>query len=145
MRCEEIMKRDVRSIDEGDDVLLAARIMRDEGIGFLPVRDVTGGVSGVVTDRDIAVRVCAEELPPGVTPIGSIMSRGTISCLPTHTVTHAEQLMREHHLTRIIIMDEQRRLLGIVSFSDVVQYERPSRAGITARAIAERKYSPERP
>ena len=73
------------------------------------------------------------------------MTRGAIACRPTHTVAHAERLMRKHHLTRIIVVDEQRRPIGIVSLSDVAQYERPSRIGQTVRAIAERKYAPERP
>ena len=60
MRCEEIMKRDVRTISPDEPVQAAASIMRDTNIGFLPVCDATSGrVVGTLTDRDIAVRVVA--------------------------------------------------------------------------------------
>ena len=145
MQCQQIMKRNVHAVADVDNVLVAARIMRDQDVGFLPVCDEAGRVVGVLTDRDLAVRVCAEDSRPAATPVGAVMTRGAISCRPTQNVRHAERLMSHHHLTRIIVVDEQDRPLGVVSLSDVAQYERPSRVGLTVRTVAERKYAPERP
>lgn len=145
MQTQQIMRRNVHAVGERDDVLVAARIMRDNDVGFLPVCDEAGSVIGVLTDRDLALRVCAEDARAPATPVGSVMTRGVISCRPTHSVAHAERLMRKHHLTRIVVIDERRRPVGIVSLSDVAQYERPSTIGRALRAIAERKYAPERP
>jgi CBS domain-containing protein len=68
-----------------------------------------------------------------------------IAVRPTHTIGHAERLMRMHRITRVVVLDEAGRALGILSLSDVVQYVRPSRAGLTLQRIAERKYGPQRP
>jgi CBS domain-containing protein len=145
MQCQQLMKRNVHTVAEGEDVLVAARIMRENDVGFLPVCDDAGRVVGVLTDRDIVLRVCAEDSHPSATPIASVMTRGAISCRPEQTVAHAERLMRQHLITRILVIDEQAHPVGIVSLSDVAQYERPSRVGLTLQTVAERKYAPERP
>ena len=119
--------------------------MRDKDVGFLPVCDEAGGVVGVITDRDLVVRVWAEEARPAATQVGSVMTRGTICCRPTHTLGHAERLMRRHHLTRLLVTDDRAHPVGVVSLSDIAQYERASRVGQTLKTIAERKYAPERP
>jgi CBS domain-containing protein len=77
--------------------------------------------------------------------VQDVMTVGAISCRPSHSVAHAERQMRSHHLTRVVIVDADDRLLGILSLSDVAQYVRPSRVGRTVRTVAERKYAPERP
>jgi len=69
MQCQQIMKRNVRAVA---DVFLAARIMGDNDIGFLPVCDEAGRVIGVLTDRDLAVRICAEDLRATTTPVASV-------------------------------------------------------------------------
>ncbi|HZA49460.1 MAG TPA: CBS domain-containing protein, partial [Myxococcaceae bacterium] len=60
MRCEEIMKKDVECVSPQDTVQAAAKRMRDENIGFLPVCDQSKKVQGTVTDRDLAIRVLAD-------------------------------------------------------------------------------------
>jgi len=145
MLCQEIMKRDVRSVAELDVVLVAARLMRDHDLGFLPVCDEAQRVVGIVTDRDLAVRVCAMNARPAAVAVTSIMSRGVVACRTTHSVAHAEAIMRRHRVTRLVVLDEDGRLAGVLSLSDIAQYERPALLGRTLRVIAERKYAPERP
>lgn len=145
MQCRQIMKRDVHTVTAIEDALLAARIMRDHDVGFLPVCDEAGRVIGALTDRDLALRVCAEDSRAASTPVGAVMTHGAISCRPTQAVSHAERLMRRHQLTRIIVVDDQDRPVGVVSLSDVAQYEPVSRVGRTLRTVAQRKYAPERP
>ena len=145
MRCQQIMKRDVRAVAEIDAALVAARIMREHDVGFLPVCDEAGRVVGVLTDRDLALRVCAEDSRPAATPVGSVMTRGAISCRPMQPVSHAERLMRQHHLTRIMVVDDENRPVGVISLSDIAQYEPASRVGRTLHTVAQRKYAPERP
>ncbi len=62
MRCEELMKRDVVSVSAEDTVQEAARLMREENVGFVPVCDAQHKVVGMLTDRDIVVRAVAEGL-----------------------------------------------------------------------------------
>jgi CBS domain-containing protein len=139
------MKREVHAVADGDDALVAARIMRDHDVGFLPVCDVNGRVIGVLTDRDLAIRVCAEDSPPATRRVCAVMTGAVISCRPTQTVSHAERLMRRHHLTRVVVVDDENRPVGVVSLSDVAQYAAPARVGRTLRTVTERKYAPERP
>src|SRR5881296_2422204 len=105
MRCEEIMKRDVECIAPMQPVQEAARRMRDANVGFLPVCDSTRKVLGAITDRDIALRIVAENRPP-TTVVGDVMTREVIACRPDDEVTRAEQLMGKHHKSRMICTDK---------------------------------------
>src|SRR5207302_9806279 len=91
MECREIMKEDVECIGPEDPVHDAARAMRDQGIGFLPVCDPGGRVLGTVTDRDLAVRVVAEDCDPS-TPVGDVMTREVVACKPQDSVQDAQAL-----------------------------------------------------
>lgn len=139
------MKRDVRSVREDADVATAARVMRDADVGFVPVCGVDGRVVGVITDRDIVVRVCASDLPAARTKVVDVMTRAALSCAPTHTLAHVESLMREHRVTRVLVIDDAGAPAGVISLSDIAQYEPPSRVGHIVRGVTERKYAPERP
>jgi CBS domain-containing protein len=138
MRCEEIMKRDVQCVDPKDPVELAARRMRDENVGFLPVCDSSRKVLGALTDRDIAVRLVAEGRPP-TTSVGDVMTREVIASRPGDDITRAEQLMGEHHKSRMICTDEQGRLVGVISLSDIAQVEDESRASQTMKQVSARE------
>ena len=141
MRCEEIMKRDVESVDSAEPIQTAARRMRDANVGFLPVCDSTRKVLGTITDRDIALRIVAESRPP-TTSVGDVMTREVISCRPDDEVTRAEQLMGKHQKSRMICTDQEGRLLGVISLSDIAQVEEPSRASQTMKQVTEREARP---
>lgn len=144
MLCREIMKSPVYAVRDSDTVQTAARIMRDADIGFVPVCQEQGDVVGILTDRDVATRICAEDARPSETLVSNIMTRRVISCRPEHSVTRAMALMRRHRLTRILIADRDRCPLGVLSLSDVAQYVRAAKVGRTLQTVAERKYAPER-
>jgi CBS domain-containing protein len=144
LRCDEVMKRNVHSIRERDSLQKAAQLMREQDIGFLPVLDRRGKVVGIVTDRDIVIRGCESGACASTTPVRDVMTLEAITCRPEDLLTHAEALMSEHHISRLPIVDRG-ALVGIVSLSDVAQYDRPTRIGRTVQRIAERKYAPERP
>lgn len=143
MLCREVMKRHVQSADPQETVQSAARRMRDTNVGLMPVCDRTGRVIGVVTDRDLALRICAEDVRPSTTEIAEVMTHGAITCGPDEAIQRAEALMRQHRITRVLVTDPAGRLLGVISLSDLVFYEPSARMGRTLRAVAERKYEPE--
>lgn len=143
--CRQIMRAPVDTIGSGETVVAAARLMRDRDIGFMPVCNRLGAILGVLTDRDIVVRALTGYGDPLAVPVSQIMSRDPITCGLDDTIGHAEQLMREHRITRLVVLDTHRRPIGVLSLSDVAQYEHPSRVGRTVQAVAERKYGPERP
>jgi CBS domain-containing protein len=64
MQCQQVMKQDVEFVTPEDNIHTAARKMRDKGVGFLPVCDENGKPVGTLTDRDIAIRVAADDARP---------------------------------------------------------------------------------
>jgi CBS domain-containing protein len=139
MRCEEIMKQDLEVVREQDTVQAAARRMRDANIGFVPVCTESLRVVGTVTDRDLAVLVCAENRPADTTQVGEIMTRDLVACRPVDDVRHAERLMSEHKKSRIMVVDENEGLLGVISLSDIADRDTPAQAGRTLRKVAARE------
>ncbi|MBI3181564.1 MAG: CBS domain-containing protein [Myxococcales bacterium] len=138
MNCQELMKTEVESVAGDDTVGKAARLMRDANVGFLPVCDENNRVLGTVTDRDIAIRLVAEDLPAS-TSVSDVMTGEVISCRPDDDIRRAEELMGRYHKSRIVCLDAQGRLAGVISLSDIVQAEEDQRAARTMREIAERE------
>jgi CBS domain-containing protein len=96
----------------------AAQAMRDQDIGDVVV--TTGPtMSGLVTDRDIVVRAIADGLPPATTTLAAIASHELIMIEQSATVEDAVQAMREHTVRRLLVCDADRKLVGIVSLSDL--------------------------
>jgi CBS domain-containing protein len=138
MRCQEIMKRDVESLTPQDTTQAAARRMRDENVGFLPVCDSSGKAIGTVTDRDLALRALCDGRP-ATTPVGELMTREVISCRPEDDLRTAEDLMAQKHKSRIICVDGAGKVVGVISLSDIALREDGARASQTLRRVSERE------
>lgn len=108
-------------------VIDAARQMRQLDIGDVIVEE-RGNVCGVVTDRDIVVRVLAEDRDPKATKLGDVCSRNLVTVRPDDTVDRAVQVMREYALRRLPV-SEGGRLVGIVSIGDLA-IERDGRSAL---------------
>jgi CBS domain-containing protein len=141
MRCEDVMKRDVHTVMPDDTAATAAAKMRSCDCGFLPVVDDRANVIGVVTDRDLVLRVMAMG-KAGSTSIKDVMSRDIISCHPGDDLAQAEKLMSGYKKSRIVCMDDKGRLCGVISLSDIAQVDDERRAGKTIRKITEREAHP---
>jgi CBS domain-containing protein len=114
----EVMTRQVVYLPEATMLDEAAQAMRDRGIGDVVV---TRGPTmiGVVTDRDIVIRAIAEDLPPKRTTLGAITSHELIMVEQSATVDEAVQAMRERGVRRLLVCDADRKVVGIISLSDV--------------------------
>jgi CBS domain-containing protein len=114
----DVMTRQVVYLPGDTTLDEAAQAMRDQGIGDVVV---THGptMAGLVTDRDIVVRAIAEGLPPQTTTLESITSREIIMVEQSATVEEAVQAMRERGVRRLLVCDSDRKLVGIVSLSDL--------------------------
>jgi len=142
MLCRDVMKKKVFVCLEDDTVAQCARIMRDQNIGFIPIVDDEGLVSGVVTDRDLAVRVLADELPLEM-PVGVIMTRDVRICRAKDTLRTAERRMAEVKRSRLVVVDDARHCVGVISLSDVAQADNRTHAGHVLYEVTQRK--PARP
>jgi len=137
MRCEEIMKKNAECVSPIDTVQTAARKMRDGNLGFLPVCDDDGRVLGTLTDRDIAVRLVAGA-KDGSTAVQEVMTREVVSVEADASLEQALERMRENHKSRILVCDDQGKLAGVISLSDIALVAEEETAG-ALRDISERE------
>lgn len=114
----EIMTAAPVAVGTGTAVPEVARRMRDDDIGAVLVTE-GDKLRGVVTDRDLVVRVLASGRDPGRTPVADACSQGPVSVGPGERVDRAVELMREHALRRLPVVDDGGGLLGVVSLGDV--------------------------
>lgn len=123
MQCRDLMRRPVELVAPTQSAIAAARAMRDKNIGFLAVCDVAGRVVGVVTDRDLVVRVLGADRDPVATTVEDVMSRRVVTCDPGDEIARAEQLMRQNQKSRILVADAAGRPLGVISLADLAQVD----------------------
>ena len=123
----EVMTRDVVSFPSTATVVEAAHGMRGADIGFV-VMTVEDQPRGVITDRDLVIRVIAEGLDPSETTLGDIAS-GEGACLtPENTAEDAARLMRQLAVRRIPVVDDTDSLVGVVSIGDLAVHKDPDSA-----------------
>ena len=114
---KDIMTNAPLTIDVGASVTAAAELMREADIGALVVTD-SSGVRGVLTDRDVTVRVVAAGSDPATTAVGDIVAPDLVAVSPHDDVDTATELMRTNALRRLPVLDGE-RLVGIVSLGDL--------------------------
>ena len=112
----------------------AARLMRDEDVGSLPIVD-GDRLSAIVTDRDITVRIVADGKGPETT-VGDIASRDLVTIDPQQSLEEAGRLMGEHQLRRLPVTEEDGRLVGMLAQADIAQSGHDSLTGDTVQQIS---------
>ena len=113
----DAMSENPRSIGASASVVEAARVMREQHIGSLPVVEDERLV-GMLTDRDIAMRVVAENAEPQTTLVEDVYSRDLISVEPDHDLAEALELMARHQVRRLPVVEDG-RLVGLVAQADI--------------------------
>jgi CBS domain-containing protein len=135
MNIREVMTPNPRSVSPNDSIQNAACIMRDEDAGSVPVVD-NGRAVGIVTDRDIVVRVVAEGGQLN-RPVRDIVTSALVSATPDMSTREAAELMSEHQIRRLPVVEND-RLVGIVSIGDLAVKEgKDGRIGDTLQHISE--------
>lgn len=117
MQLREIMTRSVETVSRATPVQEAAKRMAAMNIGFLVVVD-DGEPSGVVTDRDICVRVVAEGLDP-LTAVEQAMTPSVEVVDDSMSVEEAAMLMKDKQIRRLVVRGSDGELAGVVSLGDV--------------------------
>jgi CBS domain-containing protein len=120
MRISEIMTRDPELIDPNASIRDAAKRMKSEDIGALPVGE-NDRLIGMVTDRDIAMRAVAEGSSPETTTVRDVMSEKIYYCFDDDDVEDAARCMAENQVRRLPILNRDKRLVGIVALADLAQ------------------------
>ena len=122
MICSDIMKSDVECVSPQTPLQDAARKMRDQNVGFLPVCDDRMHALGVLTDRDITVRAVADGLSP-TSRVEQVFTAEVVACRPDDDVGHARDLMARHQKSRIMCIDDSGRIQGVISLSDLAEVD----------------------
>jgi CBS domain-containing protein len=120
-----ICNRNVVTAREGDELTLAAQLMREKHIGYLvvvkpSVGDGTVTPIGVITDRDIVVAVVAREINPRSLTVGDVMTRQPAVVDEATSVSTALQLMRRIGVRRLPVIGRAGLLVGVLSLDDVL-------------------------
>lgn len=121
MKCSELMTKNPACCLPGDTVGKAAQLMQRENVGPVPVIDSqqTKRLIGIVTDRDLALKILADGRDPQNTQVEAVMTRDLITCREDDDLQAALAAMGEHQVRRVPIVDEQNRLVGIIAQADV--------------------------
>ena len=121
MIASEIMTTNPQCCLPSDSVMAAAQIMKSEDVGPVPIVEdkEEKKLAGIVTDRDLAIKVVAEARDPKTTSIEEVMSQGLVTCRENDDVRSVLQLMEENQLRRIPVVDKNDRLKGIIAQADV--------------------------
>lgn len=123
-KCNEIMTKNPVCCVPGDTVEKVAELMKRNNVGSLPVVDdvKTGKLVGIVTDRDLTVKVTAQGLNAQSTRVEKVMTRKVVTCHADDDLQKAMDAMAEHQLRRIIVVDAANKVLGIIAQADVATH-----------------------
>jgi CBS domain-containing protein len=119
--CLDIMTKDPLCCVPADSAQRAAQLMRDRNVGAILICESqeTKRLVGIVTDRDLALRVVAEGCDPKGTCVGDVMTRKLFTCRPEDDVQKALELMERYKVRRIPVVDQQNRIVGIITQGDI--------------------------
>lgn len=132
----DAMTSNPRSIEPSTMVADAAKLMKTEDVGSLPI--VEGDqLVGMVTDRDIVIRVVAERKDPQSTTVGEVASRDLVTVDPEQDLDEALRLMAQHQVRRLPVAEEDGRLVGILAQADVAREGNDKQTGQVVQEISE--------
>jgi CBS domain-containing protein len=122
MSISKIMSTQVDHCTPETDLAAAAMIMWRGDCGIVPVVEPeTNRLVGVVTDRDICMAAGTRHLPIGNIAVADVMTRGVVTCRPSDAPRNAMARMAEHAVRRLPVVDEESRLVGMLSIADLIR------------------------
>jgi CBS domain-containing protein len=123
MKVEKLMNREVKVCTVADTLNRAAQLMWESDCGCIPVISANGdgGVVGVVTDRDIAIAAYTQGKQLWAILVTAAMAHRVIACHANDGISQAEALMRDNQIRRLPVLDENERLVGIISLNDIAR------------------------
>jgi len=131
---KEVMTRDVRACEPNATVAEAAKVMAQEDVGPVPIVE-DGRLVGIVTDRDIAVRVVAEGRDPNATTVREIASTELVTVSPDDDLDEALILLAERQVRRLPVVEGD-RLVGIVAQADIARLGKDKKTGEVVEEIS---------
>ena len=121
IRVHELMTQPVAAVHPGTPVTRAAQLMGERDCGALPVTGDNGVLVGIVTDRDIALRIVAHGLDARATTVADCMTGRVFACYANESVAECMRQMARHRVRRMPIVDDRGRLVGILAQADLAR------------------------
>ena len=139
-KCSDVMTRNPVSARPDDTVASVARLMKENDIGPVPIVDDNKSkkLVGIVTDRDLAIKVVAAGRDPQSTPVKEVMTTNVITCHDDDDIETALDAMSTQQLRRIPVVDDGNMLLGIIAQADIAtRMDSPEKTGEVVKDISE--------
>ena len=121
MKCKEIMTEDPVCCLPGDTVDQAAQLMKDDDVGSIPViaDQKTKRLLGIITDRDLAIKVVAPAREVSAVRVEEVMTHDPVTCHADDDLNEAIDAMEMHQVRRIPVVDDNKRVIGIIARADI--------------------------
>jgi CBS-domain-containing membrane protein len=139
-KCNEVMTKKPVCCLPDDLATEAAQLMKSKHVGSIPVieDEQTRKVVGIVTDRDLTIRIVAEGLDAKSTKVESIMTRNVVTCGAEDDLQKAVDTMAKHQLRRIPVVDDDNKILGIIALADVaMHFDHPKKTAAMVKEISQ--------
>jgi CBS domain-containing protein len=139
-KCSDIMTKDLVTATPENTIVEVAQLMKNEDIGPVLIvdNDDSRTLVGIVTDRDIVVKVIADGQDPNRTRVGDVMSKKLVTCRADDDVDVAMKAMAQFQLRRIPVVEDSMRLVGIISQADLAtRVDEPEKTGEVVKEISE--------
>jgi CBS domain-containing protein len=135
MKVKDVMHRGVTWVEPGTSIREIARMMRDDDIGSVPVGD-NDRLVGIVTDRDIICRGIADGADMSALRAGDVMSKPIIYCRTDDELENALRIMEKNKIRRLPVIDENKRLAGMLALGDISEMGGEEMAGEVMRSVS---------
>ena len=139
-KCNEVMTQNPVCCLPGDTVSTVAELMKSKDIGPIPIIDneQTKKLVGILTDRDLALKIVADGRDPKSTKAEEVMTREIVTCLAEDDLQNALDAMSGHKLRRIPIVDNNNGIVGIIAQADVAtRVDQPEKTASVVRGISQ--------
>ena len=139
-KCKEVMTKNPVCGLPSDMVSKVAQLMKSEDIGPVPIieNEQTRKLVGIVTDRDLALKILAEGRDPKSTKTEEVMTRTVVSCRAEDDLQMALDAMSEHQLRRIPVVDTNNAIVGIIAQADVAtRVDQPEQTAAVVKDISQ--------
>ena len=140
-KCNEVMTKNPVCCLPDDMVMKAAELMKSQNIGSIPVieNEQTQKLVGIVTDRDLALKIIAEGRDARSMKVESVMTREVVTCRADDDLQKALDAMAEHQLRRMPIVDNDNKVVGIIAQADVAtRADQPEKTAEMVKEISQK-------
>ncbi|HEX2992500.1 MAG TPA: CBS domain-containing protein [Anaerolineales bacterium] len=138
--CSDVMTTNPVCAQADDTVVSVAQLMKEQDVGPIPIVDdvTTKRLQGIVTDRDLAMKVVAEGRDPNNTRVRDVMTTDVVTVSQDDDIQTALDAMSQHQLRRILVVDDKENLVGIIAQADIAtRMNKPEQTGEVVKEISE--------